>query len=71
MKLTAAKKKSLPTTGRLRLGLVVKDHRMARELSVRGLAKELGIAPSTLLRVEEGKALDGDSLLRVLLWLLS
>jgi len=43
--------------------------RMVNNRTIRDLAAEIGISAATLLRVEQGKAFDVATLLRLLQWL--
>lgn len=53
----------------MKLGGVIRAYRMHREISLRALAKEIGISAATLMRVEHGYALDAKTFLAVLGWL--
>jgi transcriptional regulator with XRE-family HTH domain len=53
----------------MRLGIVLRKYRAIQELSVRQLAKEIGIAFATLSRLENGMAVDADTLMKILVWL--
>ena len=51
------------------LGILLKRYRMWREITVRELAKEIGVPIATLSRVENGKRCDSGTLLLLLLWM--
>lgn len=53
----------------MRLGRVIRAWRIHAEKNLRDTAKEIGISTSTLSRVEKGEAMDGDSLVMILVWL--
>jgi len=44
---------------------------MHREISLRNLAKEIGISASTLSRLETGENVDAQSLSKILIFLIS
>lgn len=52
------------------LGDALRLLRTVRELSLRDLAPEIGIGYATLMRIEHGQAIDADTLLKLLQWLL-
>ena len=54
----------------MRLGLLLKRHRTIGEINIRALARDIGILPSTLSRLENGKLVDGVTLAKVLVWVL-
>jgi transcriptional regulator with XRE-family HTH domain len=51
------------------LPLLVRERRRQMRLSVRAAAAEVGVAPSTLSRVENGAGYDSGSLTAILRWL--
>jgi DNA-binding XRE family transcriptional regulator len=53
----------------MRLGTVLRRYRSMREITVRDLAKEIGIAFATLSRIENGLDCDSKTLMTVLVWL--
>ena len=53
-----------------RLGNILRKWRIMEEKGIREVAGEIGIAPSTLSRVERGEQTDGETLKRILCWLL-
>lgn len=53
----------------MRLGGVLRAYRHHREISMRKLAKEIGISAATLMRVEQHRALDAKTFLAILKWL--
>jgi transcriptional regulator with XRE-family HTH domain len=52
------------------LGTVLKEWRWARKLGIRAAAKEIGVSPSTLSRIERGENMDGQTLAHIIAWLL-
>ena len=42
-----------------------------KEIGVREAAKQIGLKPATLNRVERGEGMDGSTLARLLRWLLT
>jgi len=55
----------------MKLGYVIKQYRYAERTGIRALAKELGISPATLSRIERGEAMDGWTLAKLIKWLLA
>lgn len=55
----------------LRLGTVLKMYRAHQEISLRHLAKDIGIPPGTLHYIETGNGMDGSNLVKILNWLMS
>ena len=53
----------------MKLGNVLKKWRLHQELTIRALAAEIGISGATLCRIEDGRALDGETLMKVFNWL--
>ena len=53
------------------LAAVLRSWREKKELSVRDAANVIGLKPMTLNRIERGKAMDGQSLGKILRWMLS
>ena len=54
----------------MRLGKVLKSYRYFNGLSVRALAKNIGISYSSLNRIENGSECDSYILAKILVWLL-
>lgn len=54
----------------MRLGRVIYRYRTMSDVSIRDLAKEVGISPATLHRIETGGAVDGSTLALLLIWLI-
>ncbi len=52
------------------LGILLRAWREKHRMGVRGAAKQIGISHATLSRIENGKATDGQTLWRVLNWLI-
>lgn len=55
----------------MRLGTIIKGWRDSQRLGIRAVAEEIGISHGTLSRIERGEACDGQTLIKVILWLLS
>lgn len=53
-----------------RLAVMLRLLRIAESKSLRDLASEIGVAPATVQRVEQGKAMDLETWLSVQAWLL-
>jgi len=53
----------------VKLGEVLKKWRGWSELTVRDVAKDMGIAASTLCRIENGEMMDGRTLAAIMQWL--
>ncbi len=49
--------------------MILKKWRLINEIGPRNMADEIGISPATLYRIEEGRALDAKTLLKILNWL--
>ena len=54
----------------MRLGAVIADWRWANRMGVREAAKLIGVSIATLSRVECGNGCDGDTLAKIMLWLI-
>ena len=55
----------------MRIGEVLRDWRLMNRLTVREVAKLLGIkSASTLCRLENGKACDAETLGKIIAWLM-
>jgi DNA-binding XRE family transcriptional regulator len=54
----------------MRLGQALNDYRLVESRTVRDVAKEVGISPATLSRIENNKPCDSDTLAAILLWLI-
>ena len=56
----------------MRIGEVLRDWRLMNRLTVREVAKLIGIkSASTLCRLENGKACDAETLGRIIAWLVA
>lgn len=51
------------------LAVIVRNARRAQRLSIRELGAKVGMSPSTICRIEEGREYSSVSLRAVLLWL--
>lgn len=68
-----SRNKDRPSTlvgGTNRIGEMVRMYRTMRNMTMRDLAKDIGIAHATVMRIEHGKAFDTHTLLKVLHWAL-
>lgn len=54
----------------MKIGEVLRRWRRASDLGIREAAKELGISHGTLSRIERGENMDGETLAKLLRWLL-
>ena len=55
----------------MRLGNVLRKWRRAEDIGVREAAKQIGISHGTLSRIERGEPMEGLTLIKILIWLLS
>lgn len=55
----------------VKLGTVIRKYRVNSELSLRDVGQEIGIGAATLMRLEQGRDIDGATLGKVLAWLFS
>ena len=53
----------------MRIGKLLKKWRAINELSIREVAEEIGIATATLYNLEAGRAIDSETMLRIVNWL--
>lgn len=53
----------------MRLGEILRKWRIMSQLTVREVAVQIGILPSTYCRIENGKAMDGRTLAEVMTWM--
>lgn len=53
-----------------KLGAVLRSYRLLREMDLRTLGAEIGVSAPTILRIERGRAIDADTLMKVLNWML-
>lgn len=54
-----------------RLGAMLRLYRTVGGQTLREVAPQIGIGHATLMRIEQGKAMDVDTLLRLWAWLLA
>lgn len=54
----------------MKLGAVMLAYRNSRGLGVRDMAREVGISPATLNRVERNRNVDGRTMAKLFLWLI-
>jgi len=52
------------------LGQILRLYRTVHQRSLRDLAPEMGLSSATLLRIENGRALDVETLLKLWTWFL-
>lgn len=55
----------------MRLGDVIRRWRRSLDIGVREAAKQIGVSHGTLSRVERGEKMEGETLVKILRWLLS
>lgn len=55
----------------MQIGNVLKAWRESQHLNIRDAARLFGVSHSTLSRIERGFSCDGETLIRILKWLLS
>lgn len=55
----------------MKLGKVIKKYRLISELTLREVGKEIGIGAATLMRLEQGREPDGQTIAKILAWLFS
>lgn len=53
----------------MRLGEVIRLWRKMSDLGIREVAADIGVSHGTLSRIERGEAMDGNTLAKVLVWL--
>ena len=53
----------------MKIARVILLYRTAENMGVRDVARETGISSATISRIENGGAVDGDTLLKLLQWL--
>lgn len=53
----------------MKLRRLLKAYRIHYELNMRTMAKELGVSTATISRIENGKNIDADTLLKLINWL--
>lgn len=53
----------------MNLGKVIRKYRVTSELSLRDVGKEIGIGAATLMRLEQGRDPDVQTMVKVLAWL--
>ena len=53
----------------MKIGEVMRKWRVVNERNLRDVAREIGIGAATLLRIEQGKMVDGKTILKVISWL--
>ena len=55
----------------MRLGKVIRYWRKMSDIGIREAAQQIGISHGTLSRIERGEAMEGETLAKVLGWLMS
>jgi transcriptional regulator with XRE-family HTH domain len=55
----------------LRLGKVIRYWRKMSDIGIREAAQQIGISHGTLSRIERGEAMEGETLAKVLGWLMA
>lgn len=54
----------------MKLGMLIRAYRHKTDLTLMELAAEIGVGVSTLSRVETGDGMDGETLGKVLVWMM-
>lgn len=54
----------------MRLGTVLRKWRLMCELDLRTAGKQMGISAATLLRIEQGRDMDGQTFAKIFRWLM-
>lgn len=54
----------------MRLGEVIRLWRKMSDIGIREAAQQIGVSHGTLSRIERGEAMEGDTLAKVLTWLM-
>lgn len=62
--------KSSRTLRRTNLGTLLRRWRLVEDIGVRELASRIGVSCATISRMERGHAMDADTLVKVLVWLM-
>lgn len=55
----------------MKLGEVLRRWRRASDIGLREAAQMIGVSHGTLARIEAGEKMEGDTLAKILVWLLS
>lgn len=55
----------------MRLGKVIRYWRKMADIGIREAAQQIGISHGTLSRIERGEAMEGETLAKVLGWLMA
>lgn len=55
----------------MKISKIIKLYRAVNDIGVRELANELKISPATLSRIENGKDVEGKTMLLIINWLFS
>ena len=55
----------------MRIGDVLRKWRKMSDFTLKDAAKEIGVTLSTLARIESGEMMDGETLAKILTWLIS
>lgn len=53
----------------MRLGILLRKFRVMSDLTIRDLAREIGVSSAVLSRIERGENCDSRTLMRILNWL--
>lgn len=54
----------------MKIGRILKLRRSILNQGVRELSKQIGISSATLSRIENGKDIDGKTMLKIIVWLM-
>jgi transcriptional regulator with XRE-family HTH domain len=55
----------------MQLGDVLRKWRRQSDIGLREAARTIGVSHGTLARIEKGEKMDGDTLAKILVWLMS
>ena len=58
------------TEPKTRLGEILRIYLAVNQLTLRPVAKEIGINASTLMRITHGKQMDGETMVKLLAWMM-
>ena len=53
----------------MKIGELLRGYRMHKEMGTREMAEQLGISSATLNRIENGEAIDGKTMIKLIAWL--
>jgi len=53
----------------MKIGKILRDWRTSNQVGIRTIAKEIGVGHATLSRIERGKPVDGQTLMKLIRYL--